>query len=32
MNKPLIVSKEKIIEATQPEVREVITTPKYFKD
>lgn len=32
MNKPLIVSKEKKIDATQPEVWEVITTPKYFKD
>lgn len=32
MNKPLIVSKEKIIDATQPEIWEVITIPKYFKD
>jgi uncharacterized protein YndB with AHSA1/START domain len=32
MNKPLIVNKEKIIDATQQEIWEVITTPKYFKD
>lgn len=32
MNKPLIVSKEKIINATKNEIWEVITTPKYFKD
>lgn len=32
MNSPLIVSKEKIIDATQNEIWEVITTPKYFKD
>ncbi|OCK53041.1 hypothetical protein BA768_00345 [Chryseobacterium sp. CBo1] len=32
MNKPLVVSKEKIIEATQHEIWEVITNPEYFKD
>ncbi|WP_144281974.1 SRPBCC family protein [Chryseobacterium echinoideorum] len=32
MNKPLIVNKEKVIDATQQEIWEVITTPKYFKD
>lgn len=32
MNKPLIVHKEKIIDATQHEIWEVITTPEYFKD
>lgn len=32
MNKPLIVNKEKIINAAQHEIWEVITTPEYFKD
>ena len=32
MNTPLVVSKEKIIEATQHEIWEVITNPEYFKD
>ena len=32
MNSPLIVSKEKIIDATQREIWNVITNPEYFKD
>lgn len=32
MHSPLIVSKEKIIDATQREIWNVITTPEYFKD
>jgi uncharacterized protein YndB with AHSA1/START domain len=32
MNKPLIVSKEKTIDATQDEIWEIIVTPKYFEE